>query len=211
MKYLLSILLLLALLPTITFSSELHIRILNKNITVIVEYGNIFLTLNNNSTIQVPNSTITILAYTDEIGYNIKINQNISSVIQINPINESYINVSLVPKYVYLNLSIEGPGEIIVNFYNGSSLTVNKSTQLRLVEGTTLTLNPKAYKGYVFYSWSNISDYPKYWIIAYGNTSISAIFTKYKGSSFSIPRYEIAGLAFFGVLGAIYLINKRNK
>lgn len=201
----------IVLLSTLTFSSTLHIRILNKGITVIVEYNNTILTLDKNSTLQVPDSSVTILTYTNDIGYNIEINGNESSVVQINPNNISWINVSLVPNYVYLNLSIDGPGQIIANFYNGSTMVINKSTEIKLIEGTTLTLQPRAFKGYTFDSWSNLSNYPRYWIIAYGNTSITAIFSKYKGAPILIPSYELAGLAFFGILGAIYLINKRNK
>ncbi|AWR93522.2 hypothetical protein DFR85_01740 [Acidianus brierleyi] len=205
------IILIVTLLSTLACSSTIHVRILNKGITVIVEYGSTILSLNKNSTVQVPNSSVTILAYTNDIGYNIEINNNESSVVQINPNNVSWLNVSLVPNYVYLNLSIDGPGEIIAKLYNGSIIVINKSTELKLIEGTTLTLQPKASKGYTFDSWSNLSNYPRYWIIAYGNTSVTAIFSKYKGTPITIPKYEFAGLAFFGILGAIYLINKRNK
>ncbi|MEW9491245.1 MAG: hypothetical protein TQ35_0003460 [Candidatus Aramenus sulfurataquae] len=200
---------LLLVLPTITSSYSLHVNIHGSGITVMIEEGNNIITVSKNETVEIQNGTVYVMAYTTQLGYQVEINGNTTYETQINPNTTNYVNVSLVPILSYVNITIEGNGEVIVKFDNGSSEIVRNSSVVKVIQGTSLSLIPKPGKGYSFYSWSNLSSMSPMWIIAFGNQSIIAVFVKGNGPSFSLPKYDVMGFGFLGLFGAIYLLTRK--
>ncbi|MCI2415300.1 MAG: hypothetical protein MPF33_08705 [Candidatus Aramenus sp.] len=209
MKALSQFLFLLLVLPSIASSYSLHVNIHGSGITVMIEEGDNVITASRNETVEVQNGTVYVIAYTTQLGYQVEINGNTTYETQINPNTTNYVNVSLVPIFSYVNITIDGNGEVIVKFDNGSSEMVRNSSLVKVIQGTSLSLTPIPGKGYSFYSWSNLSSMSPMWIIAFGNQSIIAVFVKDNGSSFSLPKYDVMGFGFLGLFGAIYLLNRK--
>ncbi len=189
----------------------IHVNIRGNGVIVMIDEGNYVVTVNQNETVEVHNGTVYVIAYTTQLGYQVEINGNATNEAQIDPSTTKYINVSLVPVISYVNISVKGNGEVIVGFNNGSSEVVRNTSVLKLIQGTTISLTPKPGKGYSFSSWSNLSSLTPLWIIAFGNQSITAVFTKSHGDPLSLPRNDLMGFGFIGLFGAIYLLNRRKS
>ncbi len=205
----LTVLLLLINVSILSSACTVNIIILGKGISAIVEYCNHIELISRNTTLSLPNTSVTINAYDSIIGYNVSINcRNVSSL-TFNPGNVKSVIIKSVPIYVWINIKINGDGKITVDFQNGSKEIVNQSTKLKVLYGSLLTLKASGTAGDSFISWNNNYTYPTMWIIASNNTCVIANFGKAK-SSFS-SSVNLLGIGLLVILGGFYVYIKRKQ
>ncbi|WP_236753319.1 LPXTG cell wall anchor domain-containing protein [Acidianus sp. HS-5] len=207
----LEILAILLLITTTTLSSAYTINIIiqGKGISAIVEYCGHIELISKNTTLSLPNTSVTINAYDSIIGYNVSINCKNTSSLTFNTENLKQIIIKSVPIYVWINVKINGNGKVIINFQNGSKEIINQSTKLKVLYGNLLTFKAEGRDGDSFTNWNNNYTYPTMWVIASNNTCIIANFGKVRSSVSSSINF--LGIGLLVILGGFYIYIKRKQ
>ncbi|ARM74959.1 LPXTG cell wall anchor domain-containing protein [Acidianus manzaensis] len=184
----------------------------SNGILVFVEYNGTISTIKENSTINLPNTSVTIIVYNTQIGYKVLINGNATNEYTFFPYKINNINITIIPNYIDIHLFINGSGKIEIRYPNSSSIIINKTTTLKVLCGSLLTLYAKPDHD-SFISWNNSSTYPTLFIIAQNSTTITAIFGHSKDPN-NVGINSSQDLVYLGiliVLGGFYLFIKRKK
>lgn len=214
MKRLLTTLILIIFFTPIIFQGyTVNFRLYNPyrdNLIITLEYNNTYQFIRGNTSIDLPNVSITLTVYNNQNTYEVFINGQQTTRYIFFPSEVNTINITVRPIFAYINLVINGSGKVIVKFTNGSEIAVNKTTTVKVLQGTFLTLiaHPVNDK---FLGWANYSTLNTLWIVAQ-NSTIVANFGYGKDQSITpVTPQALVGIAFLLIVGGFYLLIKRKK
>lgn len=207
------LLLITTLLPSTFQGYTVNIKVNNPygvNLIISLEYNGTITLIKGNTSLNLPNVSVTLAVFSGQYGYDVFINNEKTTKYTFYPAEVNYVNISIQPRFVFVKIVVNGSGEVIVKFTNGSQLVVNQTTTLKLIQGSFLTLVARPIHD-SFLGWSNYSAFNTLWITAQ-NSTIVANFGKVKGNTSQISQPQsLLGITLLLFLGGFYLLIKRKK